>query len=70
MWVPLAVLAVLATIGGFVGISTSLHSEAEHAGGRLNIVNLLNPIIWNPATREFGTHEAVDSCGNHWSSVG
>jgi NADH-quinone oxidoreductase subunit L len=56
MWVPLAVLAVLATIGGFVGISPAFKfiTGAEHAGGKLNIVNWLDPIIWNPATGEFG----------------
>lgn len=62
MWVPLAVLAVLATIGGFVGISTAF-TGGKHIGGRMNIVNFLDPIIWNPATRLFGTHEAVDSYG-------
>jgi len=29
----------------------------------MNIVNFLDPIIWNPATREFGTHTAVESHG-------
>ena len=62
MWVPLAVLAVLATIGGFVGISTAF-TGGKHIGGRLNIVNFLDPIIWNPATRYFGTHGSVDSYG-------
>jgi NADH-quinone oxidoreductase subunit L len=57
MWVPLVALAVFATIGGFVGIGPAWRfiTHAEHAGGRLNIVNYLDPIIWNPATREFGT---------------
>src|SRR6185436_4377600 len=36
---------------------------SEHPGGRLHIVNWLNPIIWNPVTREFnpaeGGHEAA-----------
>ena len=60
MWVPLVVLAVLATIGGFVGIGPafSFITGNEHPGGRLNIVNWLNPIIWNPATGEFNTPEA------------
>jgi NADH-quinone oxidoreductase subunit L len=49
MWVPLAVLAVLATVGGFVGISPAFTGGA-HVGGRANIVNWLDPIIWNPAT--------------------
>jgi len=62
MWVPLAVLAVLATIGGFVGISTAF-TGGKHVGGRMNIVNFLDPIIWNPTTRNFGTHEVVDSYG-------
>ena len=62
MWIPLAVLAVLATIGGFVGISTAF-TGGKHIGGRLNIVNFLDPIIWNPTTRYFGTHELVDSYG-------
>ncbi|MET0622727.1 MAG: NADH-quinone oxidoreductase subunit L [Pyrinomonadaceae bacterium] len=55
MWVPLAVLAVLATVGGFVGISPAFAGGA-HVGGRLNIVNWLDPIIWNPATGQFGKH--------------
>lgn len=62
MWVPLAVLAVLATIGGFVGIST-VFTGGKHVGGRMNIVNFLDPIIWNPTTSYFGTHELVDSYG-------
>jgi NADH-quinone oxidoreductase subunit L len=62
MWVPLAVLAVLATIGGFVGISTAF-TGGKHVGGRMNIVNFLDPIIWNPTTHYFGTHELVDSYG-------
>jgi len=62
MWVPLAVLAVLATIGGFVGISTAF-TGGKHVGGRLNIVNFLDPIVWNPSTGNFGTHEVVDSYG-------
>jgi NADH-quinone oxidoreductase subunit L len=62
MWVPLAVLAVLATIGGFVGISTAF-TGGKHVGGRMNIVNFLDPIIWNPTTSYFGTHEIVDSYG-------
>jgi NADH-quinone oxidoreductase subunit L len=59
MWVPLAVLAVLATIGGFIGVGPAfrLVTGTEHPGGRLNIVTWLNPIIWNPATGEFKTGE-------------
>jgi NADH-quinone oxidoreductase subunit L len=65
MWVPLAVLAVLATIGGLIGIGPAFRTVTgtEHPGGRMNIVNWLNPIIWNPVTREFnvpeGGHEAA-----------
>ncbi len=62
MWIPLAVLAVLATVGGFVGISTAF-TGGHHVGGRLNIVNFLDPIIWNPTTRLFGSHDYVDSYG-------
>jgi NADH-quinone oxidoreductase subunit L len=54
MWLPLAVLAVLAVVGGFVGISPAFTGGA-HVGGKLNIVNWLDPVIWNPATRQFGT---------------
>jgi NADH-quinone oxidoreductase subunit L len=59
MWVPLAVLAILATLGGLVGVGPAFRTltGSEHPGGRLNIVNWLNPIIWNPATREFNTPE-------------
>jgi NADH-quinone oxidoreductase subunit L len=55
MWVPLVVLAVLATIGGFVGVGPAFRfiTGAEHPGGRLNIVQWLDPIIWNPVTHEF-----------------
>jgi NADH-quinone oxidoreductase subunit L len=61
MWVPLAVLAVLAVIGGLVGIGPAFRSVTgtEHPGGRLNIVTWLNPVIWNPATREFNTPEGA-----------
>jgi NADH-quinone oxidoreductase subunit L len=62
MWIPLAVLAVLATIGGFVGISPAF-TGGHHIGGKLNIVNFLDPIIWNPYTRVFGTHHPVDAHG-------
>ncbi len=53
MWLPLLVLAVLATLGGFVGIS-SVVTGGTHAGGRANIATWLEPVIWNPQTREFG----------------
>jgi NADH-quinone oxidoreductase subunit L len=68
MWVPLAVLAVLATIGGFVGISTAF-TGGKHVGGRMNIVNFLDPIIWNPTTQYFGTHEVVDGSGKPLKGV-
>ena len=68
MWVPLAVLAVLATIGGFLGISPAF-TGGQHIGGKLNIVNYLDPIIWNPATRQFGNHEFVDSYGKRPEGV-
>ena len=63
MWVPLAVLAVLAVIGGFVGISPAFTGGA-HVGGRMNIVNWLDPIIWNPATRQYGKEHAAGA-GEH-----
>ncbi len=55
MWVPLAVLALLAVIGGFIGVGPAFHfiTGTDHPGGKLNIVKWLNPIIWDPATREF-----------------
>ena len=65
MWVPLAALALFATIGGLVGIGPAFRTVtgSEHPGGRMHIVTWLNPIIWNPATRDFnaaegGEHEA------------
>jgi NADH-quinone oxidoreductase subunit L len=64
MWVPLAVLAVLATIGGFVGISPAFTGGA-HVGGKLNIVNWLDPIIWNPATGQFGKHSPAQTSALH-----
>ena len=57
MWVPLVVLAILATVGGLVGISTAFTGGKE-VGGRMNIVTWLNPIIWNPTTKAFGTDHA------------
>jgi NADH-quinone oxidoreductase subunit L len=55
MWVPLVALAILAVIGGFVGIGPAFSpvTGSDHPGGRLNIVTWLNPIIWDPVTREF-----------------
>jgi NADH-quinone oxidoreductase subunit L len=57
MWVPLVVLAIFATIGGFVGISTAF-TGGKHIGGRMNIVNWMSPIIWNPTTKTFGAEES------------
>ncbi|HEX8853955.1 MAG TPA: NADH-quinone oxidoreductase subunit L, partial [Pyrinomonadaceae bacterium] len=57
MWVPLAVLAVLAVVGGFIGISPAF-TGGGHVGGRMNIVNWLDPVIWNPSTGEFGKGHA------------
>src|ERR1044071_2174466 len=67
MWVPLAVLALLAVIGGFVGIGPAFRSVtgSEHPGGHLNIVNWLNPIIWNPVTREFNPAEEAGHEAGH-----
>jgi NADH-quinone oxidoreductase subunit L len=56
MWVPLVVLAILATVGGFVGVSTAF-TGGKHVGGKLNIVNWMEPIIWNPSTGQFGKPE-------------
>lgn len=53
MWVPLVVLAIFATIGGFVGISTAF-TGGKHVGGKMNIVTWLNPVIWNKETGSFG----------------
>lgn len=58
MWVPLVVLAVLATVGGFVGVGPAFRfvTGAEHPGGRMNIVNWLEPVIWRPAAEAAGEH--------------
>nr|MBA3240299.1 hypothetical protein [Acidobacteriota bacterium] len=68
MWVPLAVLAVLAVVGGFVGISTAFTGGA-HVGGKLNIVNWLDPVIWNPSTYQFGKGHAAGA-GEHAKAEG
>jgi NADH-quinone oxidoreductase subunit L len=67
MWIPLAVLAVLSVVGGLVGIGPAFASltGSEHAGGRVNIVNWLDPVIWNPATREFGKEHAAEGATTH-----
>jgi NADH-quinone oxidoreductase subunit L len=59
MWVPLVVLAILATVGGFVGISTAFTGGKE-IGGRMNIVTWLNPVIWNKETGQFGKSEPAE----------
>lgn len=61
MWIPLVVLAVFATIGGFVGIGPAFKAVtgSEHPGGRLNIVRWLDPIIWNTETGQFGKLETA-----------
>lgn len=58
MWVPLVVLAIFATIGGFAGISTAFTGGKE-VGGRMNIVNWMSPIIWSASTGSFGGNEKV-----------
>src|SRR5205807_2308446 len=60
MWVPLVVLAILATIGGFVGISTAFTGGKE-VGGRMNIVTWMSPVIWNPQTQKFGSEPELKS---------
>jgi len=45
MWIPLVALAVLATVGGFVGVSKAL-TGGHHIGGKVNIVNWLEPVVW------------------------
>ena len=63
MWIPLAVLAVLATVGGLVGVGPAFKfiTRRDHPGARLNIVTWLNPVVWNPVTHGFGPseHEAT-----------
>jgi len=56
MWAPLVVLAILATLGGFLGVGPAFRAVtgSEHPGGRLNIVNWLSPVIWNPAGETAG----------------
>src|SRR6266571_946831 len=59
MWVPLVVLAIFATIGGFVGISTAF-TGGRLIGGRANIVNWMAPVIWTPhAESFFGTKQGT-----------
>jgi NADH-quinone oxidoreductase subunit L len=58
MWIPLVVLAILATVGGFVGISTAF-TGGKHVGGRMNIVNWLSPVIWDPTTQSVHVNEPL-----------
>lgn len=51
MWIPLVVLAVLATVGGFVGISKAL-TGGHHVGGQANIFNYLEPVVWREGTEK------------------
>jgi NADH:ubiquinone oxidoreductase subunit 5 (subunit L)/multisubunit Na+/H+ antiporter MnhA subunit len=60
MWVPLVVLAILAIVGGFVGITTAF-TGGKHVGGRMNIVNWLEPVIWNPQTKSFHRNEPLSA---------
>jgi NADH-quinone oxidoreductase subunit L len=66
MVAPLVVLAVLAIIGGFVGVGPAFKfiTGSEHPGGRMNIVNFLDPIIWNAETREFGKQHFATEAGH------
>jgi NADH-quinone oxidoreductase subunit L len=68
MWIPLAVLAVLAVVGGFVGISPAF-TGGTHVGGRMNIVNWLEPVIWNPTTRKFNAPHGAGG-GEHAANRG
>jgi NADH-quinone oxidoreductase subunit L len=65
MWIPLAVLAVLAIVGGFVGIGPAFKgiTGEEHPGGRMNIVTWLEPIVWNPSTRQFNALHGGEHAG-------
>ncbi len=40
-----------------VSVQLQVHHRERTSGGRLNIVNWLDPIIWNPETREFGKEQ-------------
>src|SRR5688572_28023715 len=62
MWMPLVVLAVLATFGGLVGIGPAFEwaTGSKHPGGNLNISNWLAPIVWNPQTGEFNVPHGAE----------
>ena len=68
MWVPLAVLAVLAVVGGFIGISPAF-TGGKHVGGRLNIVTWLEPVIWNPQTGAYDRGQEGHAKGPENSSA-
>ena len=72
MWVPLVALAIFASIGGFVGIGPafSFITRSEHPGGRMNIVRFMDPVIWNPQTREFGESRRQEAGGRGQESEG
>lgn len=63
MWAPLVALAVLATIGGLVGVGPAWRfiTRTDHPGGKVNIVNWLDPIVWNPQTHSASTEGAEHS---------
>ncbi|MFN2452960.1 MAG: NADH-quinone oxidoreductase subunit L [Pyrinomonadaceae bacterium] len=64
MLIPLFVLASLAVVGGFVGLGSSTAGGA-HIGGRMNILNWLDPIIWNARTGGFGkTNSEIEAGGS------
>lgn len=64
MTIPLIVLAILATIGGLVGIGPAF-GLGETPGGKLNIVKWMDPIVWNPQTGEFGK----EATGEHGAAA-
>jgi len=43
-------------VGAVAGNSTAF-TGGKHVGGRMNIVNWLEPVIWNPTTRSFHSNE-------------
>src|SRR3989475_551124 len=63
MGVPLVALAILATVGGLIGVGPVFKfiTGREHPAKRLNIVNWIDPTIWNPQTRAFGKEEQVEA---------
>ncbi len=71
MVAPLVVLAVLATIGGFVGVGPAFKfiTGSDHPGGRLNIVTFLDPLIWNSQTGEFNQPHSLATVGHEGQTV-